>query len=116
MLNLPFLAVVKVDSQGTIMETAGNWEKLGLSLPKVGCKIDDAIDVFSGYFEYLGTEKVHLPFIRTENDKYINFDVIPEEGNFFITALDVTREAQIAQELQQVRNQIELLKREIFQG
>lgn len=110
---LPYLAYSKVDSRGRILGCTLNWQKLGFEGVRRGNKIDESINALWGIFPLEENKELSFPLVLSGTGKYLDFEIKPMGSEYLILAQDVTEKALVLEELQQVRNELRLLKRDI---
>lgn len=112
--HLPFVAQALVDHHGVILESSANWRDFGFENIFPGKQIDSVIDALWGIFPLEQSDEIQLPLVVSSNKKFLDFIIKPLNGGQVIFAVDVTPKALAMQELQQVRNELEFFKRDIY--
>jgi C4-dicarboxylate-specific signal transduction histidine kinase len=113
-LDLPFLAWAQIDDNCIIENASLNWHDFGFENIVQGIRIDEVISALWGVFPTKGNEDVALPLVISDNGKFLDFTIRTLNKKYMIFALDVTTKAIALQELQQVRNELEFLTRDIY--
>lgn len=112
--DLPFLAWAQIDDNCIIENASPNWHDFGFENIVQGTKIDDVISALCGVFPTRGKEDLALPLVISDNGKFLDFTIRALNKKYMVFALDVTAKAIALQELQQARNELELLTRDIY--
>jgi len=102
------LAWARLDSSGQILTTSPNWSDLGFS--------DQELGFMEGILPDVEYEEIHLPMVLSEKSRFFDFDVKRLQGDYLVVARDVSGEARAIQELQQVKNELEIIKRDLIKS
>lgn len=101
-------AFAQIDSDFTINETQGSFERFGLKTPLVGANANKELPFIEGLLPV--TKSLRLPQVQFNDNTYADLHLVPCDQGAWIMLLEVSEEANLQQKMQQALMEAELTK------